>query len=102
MRLLEYGNWIKDCPINLKIKVLRTAHLTNIKYIASPNYTIKNFKHDSSYESIIHYHKIEEALENSLKEFLHYFNKKEIDHTDLYQIRIGNDNVLTANKFHTS
>lgn len=79
------GMWeirIKDWPIHLKIKVFRTAEDTSDPYIASPNYSIQKSKKDSDCTIISNHHTIQEALEDSLRDFLFYYNKKEIDHTD--------------------
>jgi len=79
------GIWevsIADCPINLKIKVLKIPHLSQAPYMGIANYKIQSPIQDFPYVSLHNCKTIQEAIDDSLKGFLFYFNKEEIDDTD--------------------
>ena len=79
------GIWevsIVDCPIDFKIKVLKIPHITQAPYMGFANYSIQSPIQADPYISLHNCKTIQEALDDSLKGFLHYFNKEEIEHTD--------------------
>ncbi|MEM2293862.1 MAG: hypothetical protein QXX41_11360 [Nitrososphaerota archaeon] len=77
------GIWefhIKDCPVNLKIKVVKVE--PQGKFMGIANYGIKNPRQASYYWSMRFCDTMQEALEDALRGFLRYWDPKEADKTD--------------------
>lgn len=78
------GIWeieIENCPVKLKIKVFKTPHLPEHPYIGVANYAIQNPDQAGPYQSIYNCETIQDALEDALKGFLHYFSVDKVDET---------------------
>lgn len=78
------GVWeieIESCPIKLKIKVLKVAHLSDFPYMGYANYGIQNPMQADPYTSLHNCKTIQEALEDSLKGFLAFFKPELIEET---------------------
>jgi len=78
------GVWeinIESCPITLKIKVLKMAHLPEFPYMGFANYGIQNPTQADPYTSLHNYKTVQEALEDSLKGFLTFYKPELVDQT---------------------
>jgi len=78
------GVWeinIENCPITLKIKVLKMAHLSNYPYMGFANYGIQNLTQADPYTSLHNFKTSQEALEDSIKGFLTFFEPELIEDT---------------------
>ncbi|MEM3564914.1 MAG: hypothetical protein QXR19_16925 [Candidatus Jordarchaeaceae archaeon] len=76
------GIWefhIHDCPIKLKIKVVRLE--PQGRFMGVANYGIKNPKQRDYYWSFGQFNTVQEALEDALRGFLMFWNPKEADKT---------------------
>lgn len=65
--------WIDQCPIKLKIKVLRIDHST-LPYLGIANYKIQNSKQAGPYRSMRNQRTVQEAVEDALDGFLAYYD----------------------------
>jgi len=78
------GIWeinIEDCPITLKIKVVKMAHLPDFPYMGIANHGIQNPTQGDPYTSLHTCKSVQEALEESLKGFLTFYKPELIDQT---------------------
>jgi len=74
--------WIKECPIKLKIKVIRIAPINSeIPYMGSANYSIQNPTQADPYKSLHNCSTVQEALEDSLKGFLTFYKPELVEKT---------------------
>lgn len=76
------GVWefhIQDCPVNLKIKVVKVE--PQGKFIGIANYGIKSPGQGDHYWSLKLCDGVQEALEDALRGFLMFWNPKEADKT---------------------
>ena len=73
--------WVKECPIDLKIKVVRTSSLDfDFPYMGVANYSIQNPK-EEPFKSVHSCKTIQEAFEDALKGFLELYNPELIGKT---------------------
>jgi len=78
------GIWeinIEGCPITLKIKVLKMAHLPEFTYMGFANHGIQNPTQADPYTSLHNCKTVQEALEDSLKGFLTFYKPELVDQT---------------------
>lgn len=73
---------ITDCPVKLKIKVLKVSHLPQAPYMGIANYGIKNPTQSDSYSSIHNCKTAQEAFEDALTGFLVYFKPELVKDTE--------------------
>jgi len=74
--------WIKECPVKLKIKVIRLAPLSSdVPYMGSANYLIQNPTQGDPYKSLHNCSTVQEALEDALRGFLTFYKSELIDRT---------------------
>ncbi len=70
------GIWevsIKDCPVRLKIKVIKIPTVPNAPFVGMANYEIQNPDQFDSYLSLRNCSSVKEAFEDALKGFLAYY-----------------------------
>ena len=83
------GVWqilIKDCPSDLKIKVIKNLHGLQSPYMGVTNYEIKNPKQISPYRSLCYCNTVQEALEDALM-FLNYLEPDLVDETEFIPVK---------------
>jgi len=74
--------WVKECPIDLNIKVVRTSSLDfEFPYMGIANYPIQSPEEEDSYMSIHSCRTIQEAFEDALKGILAYYKSELTDET---------------------
>ena len=75
--------WVKECPIDLKIKVVRTSSLDfESPFIGVANYSIQNSEQPNAYKSIHSSKTVQEAIEDALKGFLKFYKPELIGETE--------------------
>ena len=77
------GIWeitIDQCPVDFKVKVIKTG-VTKGQYSGIANFAIKNPEQATPYYSYRNCQTVQEALEDSVKGFLTYYNIEQLDET---------------------
>jgi len=76
----EYEFYIVECPVKLKIKVIRES---NGSYMGVANYKIQGPNQESPYISLRFKETVEDAIMDSLNGFLAYWNPAQADQIKL-------------------
>jgi len=72
--------WIKDCPVKLKIKVVKSSH-PEVPYQGVANYLIQGPDQAGPYRSLQFQPTVQKALEDALKGFLAFYKSDKIEET---------------------